>query len=417
MVTRSRASSAQATASAPTVTTARVREALLALQAAARDALATVSALSGSRPVDVVAALGLDLKLAWKLARIAQSGDPFAAVRHLPGIAGWRIATGAMRAAGADAALVARADEAFEEVVRIGTAWAGDRRAFDMMAAGLASGSDLRIDVEHRRQLYLGGSYVWGVRARLALRVDVLGPAARRGTIDCATMRGFVDLERLRADAGWQFEVPVVIDDRGTRPQRCRCEPIEPAGDGAGPPAFLMRSFCSSPLPTLRPAAARGPGAFELAASDVGVDGRMTLVQGSILRSVQPVKRSKRHHGIFQLFRQRTPAERTVFDLVVHESLLEESPKPEAILYGDLHLPAGAYLHKPTDRIPAGIDVEPLGAASRRLKLEGFDGYAGLVGAAFAATGWNPAEFRVFRTSAPYLPVPSTLALELPIAD
>jgi hypothetical protein len=147
------------------VTTLRVREALLVLQTTVREAMAGAKQLEGGRPVDLVAAFGLDLKLAWKISRIAQSSDPFAAVRHLPGIAGWKIAMLAMERAGSPAARIAAADAAFEEAIRLGTQWAGDRKAFDMMAAGLAAGSDLRIDVEHRRQLYLGGSYVWGVRA------------------------------------------------------------------------------------------------------------------------------------------------------------------------------------------------------------------------------------------------------------
>jgi hypothetical protein len=402
----------------PAITTIRVRDALVELQTAVREAMAGAKHLGGGRPVDLVAAFGLDLKLAWKLSRIAQSGDPFAAVRHLPGAAGWRIAMDAMRAAGSPAASIAAADEAFDGAIRLGTAWAGDRKAFDMMAAGLAAGSDLRIDVEHRRQLYLGGSYVWGVRARLALRFDVMGPAAKKGLLDCATVRGFIDLERLRADAPWQFEAPVVFDDRATKVVAHRSEPIEPpdASTPAGLP--LMGSLSTQPIPTLRPAGSpRGTLAFEIPETGVGIEGRFTIFQGSILRAVQPMQRSKRHHGIFQLFRQRTPVERAVFDLLVHESLLEDGRLPEAILYSDLHRTPDSPVHQLKDRLPAGLGVESLGAASRRPKLEGFDEYQRMHAQVFEATGWKPAEFRAFRVAAPYPPVPSTLVLEMQVAD
>lgn len=402
------------------VTTMRVREALVTLQAAVREAMAGAKQLEGGRPVDLVAAFGLDLKLAWKISRIAQSSDPFAAVRHMPGTAGWKIAMDAMKSAGSPAARIAAADSAFEEAIRLGTTWAGDRKAFDMMAAGLGAGSDLRIDVEHRRQLYLGGSYVWGVRARLALRFDVLGPANKKGLLDCATVRGFIDLERLRADAAWQFEAPVVYDDRATKILSHRIEPIEPIA----PPAeelpnglALLRSLSSVPIPTLRATAApKGIAAFEIPETGVGVEGRFTIFQGSILRSVQPMKRSKQHSGIFQLFKQRTPVERAVFDLLVHESLLEDGQLPEAILYSDLHRTPDSP-HQLKDRLPAGLGVESLGLASRRHKLEGFDGYTKLSAKVFEATQWKPAEFRVFRVAAPYPPVPSTLVLEMPLAE
>jgi len=399
------------------VTTLRVREALLVLQTTVREAMAGAKQLEGGRPVDLVAAFGLDLKLAWKISRIAQSSDPFAAVRHLPGIAGWKIAMLAMERAGSPAARIAAADAAFEEAVRLGTQWAGDRKAFDMMAAGLAAGSDLRIDVEHRRQLYLGGSYVWGVRARLALRFDVLGPANKKGLLDCATVRGFIDLERLRANAAWQFESPVVYDDRATKILDHRIEPIEPTSDELPKGLPLLRSISSVPVPAFRPTTApKGVAAFEIPETGVGVEGRFTIFQGSILRSVQPMRRSKQHSGIFQLFKQRTPVERAVFDLLVHESLLQDGHLPEAILYSDLHRTPDSP-HQLKDRLPAGLGVESLGVASRRLKLEGFDDYAKLSAKVFEATQWKPAEFRAFRVAAPYPPVPSTLVLEMELVE
>jgi hypothetical protein len=398
------------------VTTAHVRESLVQLQSAVREALASVPGIAGPRPVDLEAALGIDLKLAWKVARIAQSGDPFACVRHLPGAAGWRIALAAMTRAEANAGKIARAAAAFDAAVATGTRWAGDRKAFDMMAAGLASGSDMRIDVEHRRQLHLGGSYVWGLRARLSLRVDILGPGARKGLLDCATLRGIVDLEHMRADAGWVLEAPFVVDDRGTKPVPMTLEALD--GEPGARAPHILRDFSTAPLPALQPVAAmRHTQALELAESTVGTEGRLTILQGSVVRSVQPVKTSRRHHGIFQLFKQRVPVERTVFDLVVHRSLLGESPNPEAILYSDLNLPAGAFIHQAKDRIPAGIGVDALGPAHRRQKLAHYDRYAELLGHAFERTGWDPAEYRVFRAEAAYLPVPSTLALELPFAD
>ena len=406
------------------VSTTSVRDALAALQSAMREALAGVPRLSGTRPVDLVASLGLDLKLAWKLARIAQTSDPFASVRHLPGTAGWRIALEAIRRSGAQPAACDRLAAAFEETVRLGAAWGGDRRAFEMMAAGLAAGSDMRIDVEHRRQLYLGGSYVWGVRARLSLRLDVLGPSAKGKRLDCATVRGVVDLERLRADAPWQLEAPLVLDDKVTKPSACTAEPIELGTDagasrrGHAKGPFLMQEFCSDPLPECRfITTAGGVPAVELAEGAMGSEGRMTLFHGTILRNVQPAQTSSRHHGIFQLSKQRTPVERAVFDLCVHESLLQQSPQPEAILYSDLFHPAGIRLHAATDRIPAGLEVLSLGSGARRLKLAHYERHSELALSVFERTGWNPAQFHVFRVEAPYPPVPSTLALEMPIAD
>lgn len=393
-----------------------MRERLAELQTAVREALATVPRIEGSRPVDLVAALGLDLKLAWKLARIAQSGDPFACVRHLPGNAGWRIALAALAKSGGDRAAIAGANAAFERAVADGVAWAGDRKAFDMMAADLARGSDLRIDVEHRRQLYLGGSYVWGVRAHLMLRTDILRPSPRGKRLDCATIRGFVDVERMRSDAPWLLEAPFVVDDRGTKPVPTRIVPIDP--EETGPAPHLLTRFSSDPLPALRPPAVKRPTrTLELTEGGVGAEGRFTVFQGSLLRGVQTVKTSKLHHGIFQLAKHRTPCERSIFDLIVHESLVGEKPHPEAILYSDLNATPSTFLHESKDRIPAGLAVDDLGAGLRRARIDEFPRYGELLVHSFDRLGWNPAEFRVFRVAAPYPPVPSTLAFELPLDE
>lgn len=412
----------QAARSSKAITTLTVREELAALQVAVRAMLADLPGLAGSRPVDIMNAVSIDLKLAWKLARIAQSGDPFATVRHLPGAAGWRIATAAIATAGARAEVVAAASTAFDRAIATGTAWAGDRKAFDIMAAGVAAGSDLRIDVEHRRELYRGGSYVWGVRAQLAVRADILGPARKKRMLDCVTMRGFVGVERMRSDAAWQIEAPFVVDDRGTKPVRAGIEPLEEStrttrGAGAAGP-HLLTDFCSGALPEMRAVAEKGsPRRLELADSAVGAEGRFTVFHGSVLRDVQPVQRSQQHHGIFQLWKHRTPAERAVFDLAVHRSVIEDDSAAEAILYSDLNLRAGTFHHRSKDRIPAGLAVENLGVKLRRARLDGFDQHVDLLMLGFTRMGWDPADFVLFRTDAPYPPIPSTLVLELPLKD
>lgn len=383
--------------------------------------LSATPRLAGSRPVEIAATFAIDLKLAWKLARIAQSGDPFGVVRHLPGIAGWRIAMDAAHKAGASKSSVAAATAAFERAIASGTAWAGDRKALDMMAAGLASGSDMRIDVEHRRQLYLGGSYVWGVRAQVALRIDILGPSTtKRQMLDCATIRGFFGVERMRSDTSWQVEAPFVLDDRGSEPIAIPIEPLVPPAralrGAAAMGPHLLQEFCSHDMPELRPVTpGTTPRTLELSDTEVGTEGRFDVVQGAILRDVQPLKRSARHHGIFQLFRQRTPAERAVFELAVHRSAIAEDALAEGILYSDLNARTNTPHHLSKDRIPAGLAFEQLGTGIRRASLSSVARYADLLALGFRGMGWDPAEFIRFRVEAPYPPVPSTLALELPL--
>ena len=72
--------------------------------------LDSVPGLDPSRPIDVANFLGLDLKLAWRMFRLARAADPFEGCRHVPGAAGFRIWLDAVRRHGGTAAAIRESD-------------------------------------------------------------------------------------------------------------------------------------------------------------------------------------------------------------------------------------------------------------------------------------------------------------------
>jgi len=396
------------------VTIGEVRDAIADLQKAVRSALVGVPGLAGNRPVDVVAALDIDLKLAWKVTSIAQSGDPFSCVRHLPGSAGWGILAEAFSARGVASRKIAEATNAFERVQRAGEAWAGSRRAFLALSAATVRGADKRLDVLHRRQLHEGGKYVWGVHARAAIRLDAIAPSGT-DRVDCATLRASLDIERLRSDAPWRVDSPTVIDDDGAIRDIPRREPLE-GRTRKGDPPYLISSLCSDPPPeTVEVPAGSGLRRLELAEGEIGPAGRCSIVHGTILRNVQSSMADGNDHGLFQRFWLRSPAATQVFDLFVHEDILRITEEPEVVLYADL-ASAGevGVRYGPRDRIPCAIEVNRLGRGLRRVRLPEWDRHADAAKLVFSRTGWAPLDFELFRVRLTYPPVPSTLSFELP---
>lgn len=396
------------------VSIGEVRDAIADLQRSVREVLAEVQGLKGNRPVDVVAALGIDLKLAWKVTNIAQSGDPFSCVRHLPGAGGWSIFGDALARRGTSAERIAAATEAFDRVLRLGEAWAGSRRGFLALAAGAVRGADKRLDAMHRKQLHESGACVWGVHARAAIRIDAVAPAGR-DRIDCASIRATLDIERLRAEAPWWIDAPLVIDDDGVIRDLPHLDPIDDGGVGGEPP-HLVPDLCSQPLPQLVavPAGPRGRR-LELAEGEIGPAGRCSIVHGAVLRSVQSSVADATDHGLFQRFSIHTPATVQVFDLFMHEAILEITEPPEAILYADLGSAGDPGVrYGPRDRIPCAIEVERLGRGLRRARLPEWERQIDAAKAIFARTGWSPGQFQLLRVRLAYPPVPSTLSIELP---
>ena len=158
--------------------------------------------LEGTRPIDISRGLGIDMKLAWKASHLANASQPFDSVRHLPGIAGMRILLDAAAARGCEARTVSKALDAFKSVQNFISKNCGSRRAFESMVAGLDQLGDRRLEQEHRRNLFHGARSVWGLKADVLHRLDVLFPSSVDGLMDCATIRTLAGTRRLRGRVG-----------------------------------------------------------------------------------------------------------------------------------------------------------------------------------------------------------------------
>lgn len=395
--------------------------ALLALQRFTSSLLDSVPNLDPRRPIDVANALGLDLKLAWRMFRLARAGDPFDSCRHVPGSGGYRIWLDAVRRHGGPAEEIARADEAFEAFQEVVKRYAGSRRNFEMMVAGLAGkNGDDRLDFEHHRQMFLGASYVWGIQARAVFRADILAPSQDSGMADLVTVRGVVGLRRLRPDVSWRLSNATSIDDRGVHRRfanrtpiddRCKSDPSMPA---------LLLDRCSTPLPTFKiEDLGGGQFEFEVKGSGVGRQSEQTLVTAELVRGHEPSHRTADYHGVHQIFSLRVPAESATFDLFTHRDLVPEGAAVEMIHNSDLHhsVARDNKPHRRSDRLPGPNRPDDLGLGLARTDLRKIEWYPEMLRDVFRRVGWNPDEFHLDRAAMKYPPVPSSIVLEREFPD
>jgi len=383
--------------------------------------LDSVPGLDPSRPIDVANFLGLDLKLAWRMFRLARAADPFEGCRHVPGAAGFRIWLDAVRRHGGTAAAIRESEVAFAGLQEVISRYAGSRRNFEMMIAGLARpGGDDRLDFEQHRQMFLGASYVWGIQARMVFRIDVLAPSQESGKADLATVRGAVDLRRLRPQVSWRIRNAGSIDDRGIHRPLPNRSPIDVrcTKDPATPPLLLDR--CTSPLPEFR-AHDLGEGQieFEVVGGGVGRQGEQTVVAAELIRGHEPSHRTDDYHGVHHVFSLRTPAETAVFDLFTHRDLVPKGKEIEMIHNSDLHhsIERDGKPHRACDRLPGANRPEHLGHGLDRAGLRELDWYREMLAEVFDRIGWNPEDFELDRAVLNYPPVPSTIVFEREFPD
>ncbi len=398
----------------------QVRIALDEFQAAIRALIgARIQRTSGDavRGIDLVNHFGIDLKLAWKIGRIQKSDDPFACVRYLPGVEGMRIFCSAALAKGAPSALVEAVRSGFDSVRREGLAWAGDSRAFELMAAGLALVGDPRVGLAHRKNHFLSGSYVWGIRANTLLRMDLLHPAADGKNIEMATVRGFIGVERLRMDAPWYLEVPFCVDDAAKRPMDVIFEPIDEGDKGRGAP-FLMKRFCSKDMPKFAPPVIdRVPRVVELPVGAVGVECRFDLFHGALVHGAMPAHRSPDNEVACLMMKVQTPCERAIFDLWIHRDLIPTKQVPIGSMFSVLDGWRGQFSHQNRDRIPIDFEVQEVPDTKRKAPPTGFAQMAELVDSTFARAKYDRSEFRHFNAEVVYPPVPSTMTIDVKLPE
>ncbi|MEE2972331.1 MAG: hypothetical protein VX672_04330 [Planctomycetota bacterium] len=361
----------------------------------------------GMRPIDISRGLGIDMKLAWKASHLANSAQPFDAVRHLPGLAGMRILLDAAVAGGAPRPLAAESLAAFTAVQEVISERCGSRRSFESMISGLDGPGDSRLEEEHRKLLYEGASSVWGMRAETLHRMDVLFHSKSEGLLDCLTIRTMAGFRRLRGDVPVLFPRPKVLDDRGVESRTGKREPID---SSVGPDELpVVRSLARGPVPVIRKKRSSTDVVFEATRSDVADPEPFSIATGEFLRKVQSTRVSGDSHGIYQMMRLRIPAVRAVFDILIHGDVLGPDIAPDTYLGSELHASAALLRDLRQVRLPITVKTEELGVTDEKY-VQGLSGMSERI--ALAASVCELSEFRWFRMELVYPPVCSLIAFE-----
>ncbi len=374
--------------------------------------LASSAGVDLLQPQEVSRRFALDKTLTWKIARVVGDQQGADAVLHMPGRRRMSMFVGALSRAGASADLAAevwRAFDAFEQMVETHS---GDRGTLDVMVATPRSRtSEKRLEVI-RKNGFLSNAAVWGVRAKLQMSTHMIAPFGDDGSTSALTMCGFVEMQRLRENQPW------AVANAGQWDHDAKIAsstlPLHPDGWVSGGP--VLPEFCTSPLPQLREQAQNPENRrYELAPGPVGRNSAVDITLGW---------RWPVHYSIYETrpgemgqhaMRLSTPVEVMSIELWMHRAFAS-AMSPNMRLYS--MLPSGPVF--PGDGLDAGI---------LPLEAEVFDLGYGLAGAAsphyarnaelirFASErmGWDPSEFRGFRATLKYPPIPTMAVFMHPL--
>jgi hypothetical protein len=173
----------------------------------------------------------------------------------------------------------------------------------------------------------------------------------------------------------------------------------------------IVETLCDGALPALH-AQERDQGMiFEAPPLDAADPSSFTVATGEILRAAQPTRVQGDSHGIYQLMRLRVPAPLAVFDVLIHDSLIDSDVQPDSYLASELHVSASFIHNVRRVRLPIGIrrqEIEP----TQVPELDSKGGMQTRLEIATRALDCRREDFRWFRLEVEYPPICSLMAFE-----
>ncbi len=268
------------------------------------------------KAVDLQRGLKIDMKLAWKVFRVATASKPLDAGPFMLGQANTRTLLKAGARLGVEAKVLGEIEAGMAEFERLVAECAGDRETFDSMIYSLVNNQDARqFGVNQRKAAYRANRHIHGSLAKAQSTLLFIQPSPEDPLLlDFASALGHHGLQRLREDAPLPTSFTSVRSD-DFEFKDGKGEPVDAAA-AAGPELGLLEEFCSKPLPEFRATRGKGGRLFgQLITPDIGMQGAIDWFTGTVIRGVAP--RYRAENNLYGHVRSETRVPSRVFSLTL----------------------------------------------------------------------------------------------------
>lgn len=366
------------------------------------------------QPQSVARKLGINRNLSWKVSRMMTATDPFAMFNHLPGQQGFELLLRACGRAGAGEAKVDAVDVALRRLGEIITTHAGGREHFGLTLESMGLIEPAH-QIESGRELaFRGNSMIWGVQARTRLATSFLAPDGNGGVtfVIAAGIEGF---RRLRPSTRWRLYRLQLHDDKGGLMNEVkRPEEIVPKADVDTP--LILREFCSPNMPAIETLDGPEGREYLLPGGEVGNSAMFDCTFGYVARGL-PSSRTESDSTGSTAVAITLPAERLIFDIIVHKDL-PMGGEMEALIFG---YPHGGLDGPPSqttaNRLPIPLELVDLPGSPPAISTPHVPWYPALAARVYERLGWNPAHFRAKRLILAHPPMSSRVVVRWPLAE
>jgi len=391
-----------------------------------REALAVVvGALPGpiERATDLQRVLKLDARLCWRVFRVTGAANPLSAGCFVPGPPSMKRFLRAVGRLRVPVELIEAASDAAAEFEDVVGRHAGDRATFDSMVSARQGGDGGdQIDLNHKRAMFRGSRHVWGVHAKTQLNCCLLHPARDPGMLDIATLRGALNLQRMRPDARWIVAEARTADNDGVVRRQVNREPLDP---GTGAPGgetthgvAPLRAFCTEPLPKFRTVSAQGGFVLgEISGNGVGNTSAITCITADVVHSVASCYRDEHNRYGELVAGVHTPCRVLIHDVLIFRGMFGPI-SPEVCVYDDYwrKVSRGATVSEAATLAPQETLVY-LGSGPSVLHTPDVPRYGEMARYVFDRLGWDGERFDVYRCRVEYPVMHSAVVIRFDLPE
>lgn len=369
--------------------------------------LPLVDAITGGiqRPSRLTRELGIDKSLASRLVQALRHGEPLEFLHRSPAPVGLRMVIRAAREQGAPAELCAQADAAVDAFQTLIESTPGGRGSVDGWIAAQSAAARERNEHRAKQAIFGAMSYLIGCSCESLATALVLRPSADGQAVDGLEIHQRLGLRRLRPSA--PVALFSLVLDEGTAALPAPWFETLDGERSENPTDYLLAgsaALAAEGVEIVR----RGPHTiFTLAESHASIDEALDLNSGYVLRhGWQRCANGLQNESRTYLL--NFPARFLVRDVFIHEELWPGA-NPEISLR--LPNPAGTDANRyeghlaRINTLDLSVPIEQLGRGLARSAVRDLPPYSRQLAAAFARLGWDPEQFRGYRSQMLY-PVP-----------
>ena len=371
-----------------------------------RDTLrAVLEALPGEStgPQGLATSLGLDKVLTSRLLKAARSHDPIAVAHNVPGPEPMKRFYRAAKRKGAHAELVSAGERAVEKFQSLIREELGDRSSLDAILSSWLPQLRQEFELRRMQSAFKAMSQLKGVSVRVNFGTVLLHPSAGGDALDVVWIVGLLGLQRWRPNARIKLATRRFAARKPTGNGSPAREPLTLGGEAVEDLEGLrLDAFCEEQPAKLDVRRVGETTQYLLADEGVGRKAVRDLLFAEVNRAeLRSTPEPGRRGYVFAEI--ASPSHLLHFDVLVHEDVYR-GYSAELAIY-DTTLDGAVDINDPTrtiDRLDLGASLQELGPGLGTLRSPNVPQHRELLEHVFASLGWNPSEFRCYRSEIDY---------------